>query len=38
MPFDLPLLHVFEMRDGRIQRGTAYLDKVEALQAVGLSE
>ena len=38
VPFDLPLLHVFEMRDGRIQRGTAYLDKVEALQAVGLSE
>ena len=38
VPFDLPLLHVFEMRDGRIQRGTAYLDKVEALEAVGLSE
>ena len=26
------LLHVFEMRDGRIQRGTAYLDRAEALE------
>ena len=38
VPFDMPLFHVFEMRDGRIQRGTAYLDKAEALEAVGLSE
>jgi hypothetical protein len=29
---------VFEMRQGRIQRGTAYLDKDEALEALGLSE
>jgi hypothetical protein len=29
---------VFEMRGGRIQRGTTYVDKVEALAAVGLSE
>jgi ketosteroid isomerase-like protein len=38
VPFDMPLFHVFEMRDGKIQRGTAYLDKAEALEAVGLSE
>ena len=38
VPFDLPLFHVFEMRDGKIQRGTAYLDKAEALEAVGLPE
>jgi ketosteroid isomerase-like protein len=38
LPFDLPLFHVFEMRAGRIQRGTAYLDKAEALEAAGLSE
>jgi|SRR5829696_7140961 len=38
VPFDMPLFHVFEMRDGRIQRGTAYLDKAEALEAVGLTE
>jgi len=38
VPFDMPLFHVFEMRDGKIQRGTAYLDKAEALAAVGLSE
>jgi ketosteroid isomerase-like protein len=38
LPFDMPLFHVFEMRDGRIQRGTAYLDKAEALEAAGLNE
>ena len=38
VPFDMPLFHVFEMRDGKIQRGTAYLDKAEALAAVGLSD
>ena len=38
VPIDVPLFQVFEMRDGRIQRGTAYLDKAEALEAVGLSE
>ena len=36
-PFDMPLFHVFELRNGRIQRGTAYLDKAEALEAAGLS-
>jgi ketosteroid isomerase-like protein len=35
---DLSMFQVFEMRDGRIQRGTAYLDRDEALEAVGLSE
>ena len=38
VPFDMPLFHVFEMRDGKIERGTAYLDKAEALEAIGLSE
>ena len=38
VPVDVPLFQVFEMRDGRIQRGRAYLDKTEALEAVGLSE
>jgi uncharacterized protein len=38
VPFDMPLFHVFEMRHGKIQRGTAYVDKVEALEAVGLTE
>ena len=38
VPFEMPLFHVFEMCGGKIQRGTAYLDKVEALEAVGLSE
>ena len=38
VPFDMPLFHVFEMCGGKIQRGTAYLDKAEALEAVGLSE
>jgi ketosteroid isomerase-like protein len=38
VPVDVPLFQVFEMRDGRIQRGRAYLDKAEALEAVGLSE
>ena len=35
---DVSMFQVFEMRDGRIQRGRAYLDKDEALEAVGLSE
>ena len=38
VPIDVSLYHVFEMREGRIQRGTAYLDRAEALEAVGLSE
>ena len=38
VPVDVPLFQVFEMRDGRIQRGRAYLDKAEALEAAGLSE
>ena len=38
VPVDVSLYHVFEMREGRIQRGTAYLDRAEALEAVGLSE
>jgi ketosteroid isomerase-like protein len=33
---DVSMYQVFEMRDGRIQRGAAYLDKDEALEAVGL--
>ena len=35
---DVPMFQVFEMREGKIQRGSAYLDKAEALEAVGLSE
>jgi ketosteroid isomerase-like protein len=35
---DIPLFHVFEMRDGKIQRGRAHLDKVEAFEAAGLRE
>jgi ketosteroid isomerase-like protein len=35
---DVSMFQVFEMRKGKIQRGTAYLDKDEALEAVGLSE
>jgi ketosteroid isomerase-like protein len=35
---DVSMCQVFEMRQGRIQRGTAYLDKDEALEAVGLSD
>jgi ketosteroid isomerase-like protein len=38
VPVDVPLFQVFEMRDGRIQRGRAYLDRTEALEAAGLSE
>ena len=38
VPVDTPLFHVFEMRDGKIQRGRAYLDKTEALEAAGLRE
>ena len=38
VPVDMPLFHVFEMRDGRIQRGRAYLDKTEALEAAELAE
>jgi hypothetical protein len=38
VPFDMPLFHVFEMRGGKIRRGTAYLDKVEALEAAGVAE
>ena len=38
VPINVSLYHVFEMREGRIQRGTAYLDRAEALEAVGLSE
>jgi ketosteroid isomerase-like protein len=35
---DVSMFQVFEMCEGRIQRGTAYLDKAEALEAVGLAE
>lgn len=38
VPVDIPLFHVFEMRDGKIHCGRAYLDQTEALEAVGLSE
>ena len=38
LTIDVSMFHVFEMREGRIQRGTAYLDKAEALEAAGLSE
>ena len=38
LTIDVSMFQVFEMRDARIQRGTAYLDRAEALEAVGLSE
>ena len=38
LTIDVAMFQVFEMRDARIQRGTAYLDKAEALEAVGLPE
>src|SRR5215207_10782223 len=37
VPFDMSLFHVFEMRDGKIQCGRAYLDRTEALEAAGLA-
>jgi ketosteroid isomerase-like protein len=38
VPVDIPMFHVFEMRDGRVQRGRAYLDRAEALEAAGVRE
>jgi len=35
---DAPLATIFDFRDGKMSRSTAYLDHGEALRAVGLSE
>ena len=37
-PVDFQIFHVFEMRDQKVQRFWAYLDKAKALEAVGLRE
>ena len=38
IPIDVPIWALWEVRDGRAIRGTAYLTEVEALEAVGLRE
>jgi ketosteroid isomerase-like protein len=38
VPLDVPMFHAFEMEDERIRRLWAYLDRAEALKAVGLEE
>jgi ketosteroid isomerase-like protein len=35
---DAPVAHVFTLRDGKVIEWRAYLDRAEALEAVGLSE
>jgi ketosteroid isomerase-like protein len=38
LTIDVSMFQVFDIYEGRIQRGRAYLDKEEALEAAGLSE
>jgi uncharacterized protein len=38
VPMDVPMFHVFEVQDGKIRRFWSYLDRAEALEAVGLRE
>jgi hypothetical protein len=35
---DVPTFHVFEVQDGKIRRFWSYLDRAEALEAVGLRD
>jgi ketosteroid isomerase-like protein len=37
-PVDWPWCHLFAFRDGRVSRVQSFLDRGEALQAVGLSD
>jgi hypothetical protein len=38
LPIDMELAHVYTLRDGRIARLVEYMDRAEALDAVGLEE
>jgi ketosteroid isomerase-like protein len=38
IPIDMQMAQVYTMRDGRAARLVEYLDREEALEAVGLSE
>jgi ketosteroid isomerase-like protein len=38
IPMEMELAHVITMKDGRAARTVEYMDKVEALEAAGLSE
>ena len=38
IPMDVPMFQVFEIQGGTVRRMWAYLDRAEALEAVGLSE
>ena len=38
VPVDAPVGHVLTLRDGKVIEWRAYLDRADALQAVGLSE
>jgi len=38
IPMEVGIFHVFEIEDGKVQRALAYLDRDEALEAVGLQE
>jgi ketosteroid isomerase-like protein len=38
VPVDAPVGHVLTLRDGKVIEWRAYLDRAEALEAVGLSE
>ena len=35
---DVPIWAVWELHDGKVLRGTAFLNEAEALEAVGLGE
>ena len=35
---DVPIWAVWEFRDGKVLRGTAYLNEAQALEALGLGE
>lgn len=38
IPLDVPIWALWEVRDGKVVRGTAYLREEEALEAVGVPE
>jgi ketosteroid isomerase-like protein len=38
VPLDIPMFHVVEVEDGKARHVWAYLDRAEALKAVGLEE
>jgi ketosteroid isomerase-like protein len=37
-PVEIPVAHVLTLRDGRVTRLEVFLDRHEALEAVGLEE